>query len=161
LTFAIGSLINKIEREQFESGPASDEMLSLLAAQLMITACRFSGGKNKKSEKLCPGLENAMTYIQNNYRENILLETLSEKACMSKRTFLRYFLKATGYSPIQYLLKIRISRACQILRESDMPLYEVSGFCGFRDSNYFSRSFKNSTGMTAKEFRGKVSAKIN
>ena len=48
---------------------------------------------------------------------------------------------------------IRILKACQLLRETDNSLADISGSCGFEDSSYFSRIFKKSTGLPPNVFR--------
>ncbi|MFZ2655273.1 MAG: helix-turn-helix domain-containing protein [Victivallales bacterium] len=149
-------LVNKIERELFESGPASNEMQSLLTTELLITACRFAELKEVENGSLWPNMEKALSYVQGHFNEEINVDKLCALASMSKRSFMRYFMRTTGYSPIQYLLKIRVLKACQFLRETDKPLSEISSSCGFDDTNYFSRIFRKSTGLPPNTFRKKT-----
>lgn len=153
-------LVNKIERELFESDSASNEIQSLLTTELLITACRFAELKGGKTGSLWPNIEKALSYIQDHFNEKTDVEKLCALASMSERSFMRYFIRITGYSPIQYLLKTRILRACQILRETDNPLSAISASCGFDDTNYFSRSFKKITGLTPYVFRKRSNFKI-
>ncbi len=94
-----------------------------------------------------------ISYLSLHYRENIESEKLIHQCNMSRSTFLRNFQRSTGCSPIQYLLKIRISHACRLLLSSDYRISEIGFTVGFQDQNYFSRCFKNQTGMTPREFR--------
>lgn len=153
-------LVNKIERELFEFGPASDEMQSLLTAELLITACRFAELKEGKTGNIWPNMKKALSYIQSHFKEEISIEKLCVLASMSKRSFMRYFMRATGYSPIQYLLKVRILEACRLLRETDNTISEISLACGFDSTNYFSRIFKKVTGIQPNLFRRKTNFEI-
>ncbi|HBC88067.1 MAG TPA: hypothetical protein DCZ94_14045 [Lentisphaeria bacterium] len=156
------SLVNRIEREQFEPDAASDEMSSLLLLQLLITACRYSESRDARIESRWSGLGKVIPYMQSHCHEDMNLGKLCSLACMSKRSFIRYFSKTAGCTPIQYLLKIRISKASRLLRErGDMPLSEVAVACGFDDANYFSRAFRKCTGIPPNRFRSYVSIKEN
>ncbi len=153
-------LVNRIEREQFQPDAASDEMSSLLLLQLLITACRYSESRDARVESRWSGLGKVFPYMQTHCHEDISLEKLCSVACMSKRSFIRYFSRTAGCTPIQYLLRIRISKASRLLRErTDMPLSEVALACGFEDANYFSRAFRKFTGVPPKRFRSYVSVK--
>ena len=154
------AIVNKMERELFESDPASNEMQSLLTSELLVTACRFAELKAGKTGSLWPSMEKSISYIQEHFNEEINVGKLYTLANMSKRSFMRYFMKTTGYSPIQYLLKVRILKACQLLRETDKSLADISGSCGFEDSSYFSRIFKKSTGLPPKVFRKRSNVDI-
>ncbi len=95
----------------------------------------------------------AISFLNLHYRENITSDELLKQCKMSRSTFLRNFQRSTGCSPIQYLLKIRISHACRLLLSSDFRISEIGFTVGFQDQNYFSRCFKSQTGMSPGEFR--------
>ncbi|MFA4944300.1 MAG: AraC family transcriptional regulator [Lentisphaeria bacterium] len=146
-------IVNRIERETFESGAVSDKMKSALVTELLITVCRFAELKSEGTAALYPNMEAALAFICAHYNEPIDIEKLCALAHMSKRSFRRHFEKATGHPPLQYILKARVLKACQLLRESEMPLSEVAGSCGFDDPGYFSRVFKKTTGLSPNAFR--------
>jgi len=154
------AIVNKMERELFESDPASNEMQSLLTSELLVTACRFAELKAGKTGSLWPNMGKTISYIQEHFNEEINIVKLCSLANMSRRSFMRHFIRATGYPPIQYLLKIRILKACQLLRETDNSLADISGSCGFEDSSYFSRIFKKSTGLPPNVFRKRSNISI-
>lgn len=95
----------------------------------------------------------AISFLNLHYRENINSDELLKQHKMSRSTFLRNFQRSTGCSPIQYLLRIRISHACHLLQSSDLRISEIGFMVGFQDQNYFSRCFKKQTGMSPGEFR--------
>lgn len=85
------------------------------------------------------------------------LAELAREAAMSERTFLRQFRAATGFSPIDYLLRSRIRRAAELLSRGGMrlSLTEIAGRCGFEDSNYFSRQFRRLLGVSPRAYRSR------
>ena len=60
-------------------------------------------------------------------------------------------------SPLQYLLKVRLSYACQKLTVSTDPIKRIADECGFSNANSFSRSFKQHKNLTPDQFRQKYS----
>ncbi|MCP4075915.1 MAG: helix-turn-helix domain-containing protein [Gammaproteobacteria bacterium] len=95
----------------------------------------------------------AQRYIERHYTTAINLNTLSEKFNISDRQLKRRFSKAIQCSPLQYVQKIRIDRACNLLEitrlSSNKIVYEV----GYQDESSFRRLFKKHMGMTMENYR--------
>jgi len=98
----------------------------------------------------------AISFMNSNYSKQIKLEDVFHDAGMSRSTFMRKFNQAVGSTPINYLLQIRITEACKLLRQSNMNISEIGYKVGFNDSNYFTRQFRKVIGMTPRAFRKKV-----
>ena len=82
--------------------------------------------------------------------------TLEEMAtrCGVKRTQLSKIIKqVTGYPPIQYLNRIRLEKACEILRNTDRSITDIAFDCGYGSSQYFAENFKKHLRMTPTEYR--------
>lgn len=60
---------------------------------------------------------------------------------------------ATGYTPSEYVNRIRINHAAQLLRSSEMPVDDVIESCGFENVSYFYRLFRKQMGVTPKSYR--------
>ncbi|TBL78500.1 helix-turn-helix transcriptional regulator [Paenibacillus thalictri] len=95
----------------------------------------------------------AISHIKANYRENLTREMMAKHASHSPAYFSSLFKKHTGFSPIQYLTRIRLDKAKQLLRESQMPIKQVAEEVGFTDSFYFTRLFTQDTGLTPSHYR--------
>ncbi|PIU92840.1 MAG: AraC family transcriptional regulator, partial [Armatimonadetes bacterium CG06_land_8_20_14_3_00_66_21] len=78
---------------------------------------------------------------------------------MSRRTLSRAFRNATGCSPLDYLVRVRIHRAMELLKEADLSIAEVAQQVGFADSNYFSRQFRSLVGCGPRRFRNTLTAR--
>jgi len=89
--------------------------------------------------------------------QSLRLPELARKAAMSERTFLRKFREATGFSPMDYLLRSRIRRAAELLTydKSRLSVSEIASRCGFEDSNYFSRQFRKLMGVSPRGYRNR------
>jgi AraC family L-rhamnose operon transcriptional activator RhaR/AraC family L-rhamnose operon regulatory protein RhaS len=95
----------------------------------------------------------AISHLETNFDGAVELDDLAGIAHMSKRSFLRTFQAATGQSPIAYLIQIRVNRAADRLRTTDEPVTDVAFACGFQDSNYFARQFKQVMSVSPREYR--------
>ena len=78
---------------------------------------------------------------------------MAEAAATSRSGLQRKLKKAMGITPQDLLREARIKHACRLLRETDKTVAEVSYACGFTDPKYFSRCFKQSTGMSPSEYK--------
>ena len=92
-------------------------------------------------------------YIDKNFTSSITLEELSRHSGLSKNGIISIFKRLYHTTPIQYINTLRIYRAEELLRTTDMPITQVALECGFNDSNYFARAFRQAKGMTPRAFR--------
>jgi len=92
-------------------------------------------------------------YLEQNYRSRIYLEEMADRACMSKRHFHRTFKNATGESPIDYLIQIRLQKGRELLRNTCLSVADVAYEVGFADVNHFIKKFKNHLQVTPHKYR--------
>ncbi len=93
--------------------------------------------------------------MENDFAKDWKLDDLAQLAHMSKNNLLKIFRKATSQTPIDYLMRLRIQRAMELLHQSDDTITETAFAVGFNDSNYFTRQFKKVTGTTPRQFRAR------
>lgn len=91
--------------------------------------------------------------IQSRYHEPIQMQDLVKLSGMSERNLQKTFREATGFSPIQYLLRTRIAAACYLLSTSTDSITDIAFRVGFNDSNYFARQFHKLVGITPRKYR--------
>jgi len=93
------------------------------------------------------------TYLQDNFREEVSIQSLAERACMSERTFVRHFKTATGKLPAAYIQALRIEAAKAMLEREDRSVQAVAAAIGYNDIAFFRCLFKRATGMTPQQYR--------
>jgi AraC-like DNA-binding protein len=99
-------------------------------------------------------VDSAIQYLEANYRSPLSLQSLADQTHHSVSSLLRDFKFATGKSPIQYLLAMRLRKAADMLLERpDLNVTEIAMAMGFNDSNYFSRQFKKQFNVSPREFK--------
>ena len=72
---------------------------------------------------------------------------LSESEC------LRCFRSSIGMPPIQYVKRYRVQKAAELLTSTDQKIAEIGAQCGFQDTSYFTRTFREIKGVTPGEYR--------
>ncbi len=98
-------------------------------------------------------LANAVSYMENHFRNEITSEQLAQISGLSLRHFTRVFKEVYQVSPIQYLISLRMEYACTLLQTTLQSITEVAYESGFHDSNYFSKQFKREFGITPLQYR--------
>ena len=93
-------------------------------------------------------LSKAIQYIHENMAKRIKISDISSHLFISTRHLNRLFRKYYGCTPGDYLHDIRFKHAITLLSKNHMKVQEVSALCGFSDPSYFSRSFKETYGIT-------------
>lgn len=127
----------------------------------LYTACSdmMAPGEEAK-EPESPGVVDSMkAYIKEHYGSNISITTFAGKVYMSPVYLGRLFKSATGMGFSEYLLKTRMEQAKRLLADTDCLVYEVCDMTGYKDLNYFYKSFKGYTGVTPSEYRRQSGAK--
>ncbi len=98
-------------------------------------------------------LRRVTDYINDNLSRDLSLNEIAELVDLSTFHFVRAFKQATGATPHQYLLKSRVERAKQLLRETELPLAEISYLVGFNSQSHFTTSFRRLARLTPKAYR--------
>lgn len=95
----------------------------------------------------------ALKLIHENYAGINSIEELSRSLGISKYKFSRLFHATCGVTAMQYLTKIRMEKAMELLRQTKLNLSEIARLTGYSDENYFNKVFRKSTGVSPGRFR--------
>ena len=98
-------------------------------------------------------LANAISYIENHYLEPLTLDAIAANSNISVRHLNRLFQSYNQTTPMAYLQRLRLQRACVLLKHTHHPITKISYDCGFNDSNYFTRQFSKTLGISPKAYR--------
>lgn len=101
-------------------------------------------------------IEKAIKYVEANMsRTELSVEELSRELGMSRVHLYKKLLQITGKTPIEFIRVIRLKRAAQLLRESQLHVSEVAFEVGFNNPKYFSRYFKDEFGVLPSVYQEK------
>lgn len=98
-------------------------------------------------------VDRAKVFVSQNYQQDISMEQTAEYVNLSPYYFSKLFKLQTGETFVDYVTRLRIGKAKQMLRIEAFSLKEISYEVGYNDPNYFSRVFKKITGVTPTEYR--------
>lgn len=98
-------------------------------------------------------LEPVLNYINSHYTEEITLEECAGLLYMSPNYFSTFFKKVTGKTYIEYIIKLRLKRAEELLYTSDSNISDIALECGFRNISNFYRLYKKYKGEVPKRMR--------
>ena len=102
-------------------------------------------------------IREAQEYIAENYgNSDFSLNMIAGYISVSPSYFSSIFKQGTGQSFIEYLTKVRIDRACELLRCTTLRTSEIGEQVGYNDPHYFSTAFKKIMGQSPKEFKTRV-----
>ncbi|QHQ63056.1 response regulator [Anaerocolumna sedimenticola] len=98
-------------------------------------------------------INTALQYINGHYTEDLYLEDVAKAVYLSAGYLSRIFKGETGYSFKEYIHKLRISKAQQLICQTNLKYYEIAEKVGYKNYKYFSSYFNKITGCSAKEYR--------
>lgn len=102
---------------------------------------------------LCAHTKKALSYISKNYQKDISVATLAEFIGISTRRLQSLFKEELETTVSDYLKSFRISRACDMLRSTNIPVNEIAGAVGYNSRQHFTCVFKEFTGVSPQQFR--------
>jgi len=97
-------------------------------------------------------LQRVFQFLQEHHQERISLERLAEVACMSPSYLCRFFKQTTSYTLKEYLQRIRIDKAKELLIAGRFSITQVGLEVGFESHSYFDRIFRRLNGVSPREY---------
>lgn len=146
-------LFHSLIKTMADAEPGYHQVIIGITLQIMAVvnnACKFRISDKYPQEKL---VAKAKFLMQEAIEKPLDVRELAKELPMSYAQFRKVFREATGTSPNQYYLKLRVDKAKELLLTSELTVNEVAFKTGFTSIFYFSRFFKKITGVAPKFFR--------
>lgn len=105
---------------------------------------------NKKNSDI---IRKAMNYISDHFSEQITLEEVASFVHLNPSYFSSFFKQACGFSFKEYLNMVRVEESKRLLANTDYPLIDIAVATGFENHSYFTKVFRQHTGITPKQYR--------
>lgn len=154
-TSASGSL----ELQNLMTGMLSyyDNPLRLLGNMYWILDTLIRTSSSRKPPKAANLQEfyihEAMMYIERHYNQDITVAQLADWCNLDRSYFGRIFKETVLVTPQEYIIRYRINMACEMLKNTDLPIGDVASHVGYENQLHFSRAFKNVMGMPPREWK--------
>jgi AraC-like DNA-binding protein len=152
----ISSVISVMTDEYTSKRRGYQTLLTSKLMELIVLLSRQHESQERGADSYLRHLANAVSYMEDHYLEPLTLENIAEKSDISVRHLNRIFQSYFQTTPITYLQRLRLEHACSLLKQTRLPIMEISSKCGFSDSNYFTRQFTRIYGLSPKAYRMKA-----
>ena len=159
---AFHNCCEEIALEQKRNDPASPLMLKCLVMKLIVTILKEKYIHNLHSSHSDFSLVNyeknnivdaIVAFMNENYMQPISLARISENAYLSPVYISRVFKELLGEAPINYLIRIRLAKACEMMQQQpDISVKFVAASVGYDDAYYFSKLFKKHYGVSPRDY---------
>ncbi len=149
----IKMLISQIKEEQEKRHSGAEKIVEYVFRQMIVKLCRYYHKSDNQSTKGILKISSAIDYMEKHFADKITIETLYNQINMSSATFRRTFKNITGSSPIDFLIRLRIEKAAEMMRKKpSIRVLEVCYSVGFENNGYFGNKFKKIIGTTPKKY---------
>ncbi|MDT9001100.1 AraC family transcriptional regulator [Paucibacter sp. APW11] len=149
-------LVGKMLNAEAAAGPLAETYCDAMVAAMLSYLLEQYGGSEVTAAAARLGgarLRRVQRHMQAHLGEEQPIAELAQLCAMSASHFAREFSRAVGLPPHQYLLKLRLERAAELLAEGDDSLLDIALACGFNDASHFSRAFTRRHGQPPSTYR--------
>jgi len=156
------TLLKKMLNEYTHQTKGYSDMLRVYLVELLILIFRKidnAADLPTKEASMNSYIEYALRYIHDHHAERITLADIAYRSFVSKSYFSTLFKNETGMSFSNYLQKLRIDTACELLKTTGLPVQSIVEKTGFCDYKFFYDTFKKIKNMTPGEFRSQHKTK--
>ncbi len=98
-------------------------------------------------------VSDAQVWAAVNYTHSTPVAAMAKRSGLTERSFLRRFKRATGLAPVEYIQRLRVEEAKQLLETTRMPIDEIAAEVGYTEPSSFRSAFRKNVGQTATAYR--------
>lgn len=98
-------------------------------------------------------INEAIRYIELNYQRDITVEDIAQNCGLNRNYFGKKFKEEFGKTPQEFLMRFRMTKATKLLENTQLSIGEISDAVGYNDQLHFSRAFKNTYGISPRQWR--------
>lgn len=129
------------------------ELILILYKENMMCSGRINKSDTRNSEII----KNTIAHIEKNLSSKITLKQLSDLSSFTEKYFCTFFKKQTNLTPVEYINRVRLERACELLKMHDISVTETALETGFESLSYFIRRFKKQFGVSPAQYKKQFS----
>lgn len=135
------------------NGYSFDSMIYVSQVLSNMMGFIFFAKSNLRLAQSENAVEESIRYMTAHLNKNLELQNLANTANLSKSQYGFLFKEKTGFSPIDYFIRLKIHKACQYLDTTDFTVGEIAKDLGFSDQYYFSRAFHKIVRLSPSDYR--------
>jgi AraC-like DNA-binding protein len=146
-------LLLKIYQDTYDQKITDTYYASAKAYEFIMECYRFIRNLEKTAKGFSLQITKALSFIQTHYHEPITLDEIAAVSGFSRFYFIKQFQHQLNMTPVQYLTKIRIQKAAELLRSTSTSVTDIAAQVGYANANYFNKVFRKAVGVSAGTFR--------
>jgi AraC-like DNA-binding protein len=146
-------LLNMVHSKGIDKMINFFHIIKLMSASDKRTYLCSDNYKQAFDERGNKRMTDVYNFIRENYHKPVTLERVSRVAQMSPFSFSRYFKKNCGAGFIEYINRVRMNKACYLLRETDYHVNEIASECGFTSISNFNKYFRKVESQSPRDYR--------
>ena len=101
-------------------------------------------------------MEDVITYIQENYTQNISLDEIADRCALNRSYFSRAFHNAAGMPLFEFINRIRVRKSCILLKRTNQSIIDIAFATGYNNISFFNRYFKKIMKISPREYRNRA-----
>lgn len=98
-------------------------------------------------------MQEAVAYMEHNYQRELTVAEIADACKLNRSYFSKLFREKMGCPPQEFLIRMRLSKAAEMMRSSSRPIGEIAALCGYPNQLHFSHAFKKRYGLPPREWR--------
>jgi AraC family transcriptional regulator len=157
----LAALVKAVNAERIAGFPSGRLFLDSIEQAIAAALVDAYAGQNRSVRQLRGGLGSARLrlvkeLVHAKMEDELTLAEMAHSTELSPAHFSRMFRKSTGETPHQFVLRQRVERAKEMLREAEIRVLDVAVACGFKTQQHFARVFRRICGASPTEYRYEV-----
>ena len=132
-----------------------DDLLNMNLRHIFLIINRYLQEGNDVGTDMLDEVERATHFFNEHYNQPIIIEDYAKDRGMTANWFIQSFRKITKFTPMQYILNLRMTNAMNLIDNTNYNMTQIATAIGYDNSMYFSRVFKKHTGMTPTEYKNR------
>lgn len=98
-------------------------------------------------------VQEAISYMELHYKRNLTVEEIADACRLNRSYFSKLFKEKKGCPPQEYLIRLRLTKAADLMKNTTLSIGDISVSCGYPNQLHFSRAFKQRYGVSPREWR--------
>ena len=98
-------------------------------------------------------IQEAVNFMEHNYRRELTVEEVADACKLNRSYFSKLFKESMGCPPQEFLIRLRLSKAADLMRSTKTAIGDIAASCGYPNQLHFSRAFTKRYGVSPREWR--------
>ena len=145
----------RLLEELYQDAPETQVLRKILISEMLVHILRGLDDTNERQPTSLTNrqqrqqkiVDETIYFLENHFTEEISLEQLAQAQFVSPAYLSRLFKDIVGESPINYLIKLRLSEAEHLIKTTTLSIKQIAQATGYKDAYHFSKSFKKQFGI--------------